>query len=84
LLRRRFCQPGQADSQRAGRRANPPFPTYTARKIVGTPAPNLRSLMKDRKFINASEVGQFVLCRRSWFLQSLKTPSLLDAERAPS
>jgi hypothetical protein len=38
--------------------------------------------MKDRKFINASEGGQFVLCRRSWFLQSLKTPSLLDAERA--
>lgn len=38
--------------------------------------------MKDRKFVDASKVGHFVFCRRSWFLQSLKMPSLLAAGRA--
>jgi hypothetical protein len=40
-----------------------------------------RSSLPDR-YINASEVGSYVFCKRSWHLGLLGTASTLEAERA--
>jgi hypothetical protein len=38
--------------------------------------------MNNEKYINASEVGEFVFCKRYWFLARQNKPTLLERERA--
>jgi hypothetical protein len=38
--------------------------------------------VREREYINASEVASFLFCERSWFLSRQGKPSLLEPERA--
>jgi hypothetical protein len=38
--------------------------------------------VREREYINASEVADFLFCERSWFLSRQGKPSVLEPERA--